>query len=113
MALTTLTGNYQKQNLCPHLVTPYNLLSHYHSSNSLVVLKRIPSLAGEFQNPPHVLISKQQFLCHLATVFSSFNRFSVAKSRTGDPAFLFFQLRKWSQLVNGLLLWENILLRTN
>jgi len=79
MALTTLTGNYQRQKLFPNLVTPYKLLLHYHSSNSLMVLKSIPSLAGEFQNSPHILISKQQFLGHLATVFSSFNRLAVAK----------------------------------
>ena len=46
---------------------------------SLVVLKRItPTPPAAFQNPTPILISSQQFLCHLATVFSSFNRPTLA-----------------------------------
>ena len=71
--------SYQKEKLCPYHVTPYNLLSLYHASNSLSGSEENAPSNYRFPNPTHIHISGQQFLCHLTKIFSSFNKLTVAR----------------------------------
>ena len=79
MELITLTFSYQKQNLCPILS---NLIIYSHSITHLilpVIPTRMPSLTTAFQIPNAFISQVSIFFVTLATIFSSFDKFTVAR----------------------------------